>query len=119
MKRALHLTGVLFVVFLYFLALSFLEPRSAYLLLLVLSLLGVGLSFWRRKGRVATAACVLAFPAGLALAPIDARVVTGQRNKGVFYLPIDYGFAPKSVDQGYCPGGCIVGRPTHALVISI
>ncbi|MFO1449878.1 MAG: hypothetical protein U1F61_17095 [Opitutaceae bacterium] len=119
MKRVLLLVGVMLVIVAYLVALAFFAPRQVYVFMLIPSLLATGYTFAKKKARTVTTICIVVVAAVFAVAPIDFRVVAGKNRKGVFFLPIDYGIAPRSVDQGYCPGGCIVDHPTHAIVLRI
>ncbi len=119
MKRFLRLIGALLAVAAYLVALALIAPRQVYAFMLIPSLLAVGLTFEKKKARAVAAICLVVVSGLFALVPIDVRVVGGEKKKGVFFLPIDYGVVSRSVDQGFCPGGCIVERPTHAIVLSI
>jgi hypothetical protein len=119
MKRVFLLLGVMLVVFAYLVTLAFFAPRQVYVFMLIPSLVSAGYAFAKKKARAVTTTCIVVVAAVFAVAPLDVRVVGRQNKKGVYFLPIDYGIAPRSVDQGYCPGGCIVDRTTHAIVLSI
>ena len=120
MKRFLPIVGVLLGAVIYLFALSFYAPRQVFVFMLPASLIVLAFAFARKKARDITTASVVLVAAAFAAAPIDVRMVRGEKKKGLYFLPIDYGLFSRSVDQGYCPGGCIIDlrAPTHAVVFS-
>ncbi|RYD84847.1 MAG: hypothetical protein EOP84_04345 [Verrucomicrobiaceae bacterium] len=119
MKEWLKVVGSVLSVASFLFVLALAQPRHFYALIFFPSLFAVAYAFKKKTGRVAILLIIIFAAAVFAVAPIDVRFVGDQNKKGVFFLPIHHSIAPRSVDQGYCPGGCIVTRARYAVVFSI